>query len=298
MTWYLYSWTFQLKSPLHIGFHKVMHLSMTRPYIPAKLIWAALTAKLTPLFRINDYQAIGNLLKNSMRFGYLYPYVKNQLYLPKYTENGLAFGDLPKNEFEKNFISSTMSNAIESDSLSSEEGMLHEIEFINPYKIDNKEKVFMKGLVWIKEFPENEINNVKMENNKLFVKYDGTRIDFGSSILSTIQVGGERKYGFGLLELKIIDKHRSLDIFPGEWFEKEDEVYLNLKKDMQIWSHALHTNNIDIKGNIEPIVGRDWSNKGPGRKLSAQNGLYWSPGSILNEDKTFKINEFGLWTPQ
>lgn len=296
MTWYLYSWSFQLKSPLHVGFHKVMHFFRTKPYIPGKLLWGALTAKLTPMLGVNDYQKIGDFLKKAIRFGYLYPCVDDQFFLPKYTENGLVFCSLSKNEFEKRFISSMASTAIDSDSLSAEEGMLHEVEFINPYTIDDEKPVFMKGLLWIKEFSENGFNIIR-KNNKLFIKYNGLDLDFKDKLANSFQVGGERKYGFGLLELNELDECKNLGEFSGEWFDNCGEVYLKLGSNNSIWSHASHSNNIDIKGNIEPIVGRDWDNKGSGRKLNAQHELFWSPGSILNEDRNFKITDFGLWIP-
>lgn len=306
MTWYLYSWSFRLKTPLHVGFHKVMHFFRTRPYVPGKLLWGALTAKLTPMLGVNDYQKVGDFLKKAIRFGYLYPCVDDQFFLPKYTEDGLVFCSLSKNEFEKKFISSMASTAIDSDSLSAEEGMLHEVEFINPYTIDDGKPVLMKGLLWIlvenhgneREFSENGFNIIR-NHGKIFIKYNGLDIDFKDELANSFQVGGERKYGFGLLELKKLDEYnnKTLGEFSGEWFEKGGEVHLKLTSNDPIWSHASHSNNIDIKGNIEPIVGRDWDNKGSGRKLNAQHELFWSPGSILNEDKNFKITDFGLWIP-
>ena len=49
-----------------------------------------------------------------------------------------------------------------------------------------------------------------------------------------------------------------------------------------------------MKGLIEPVVGRDWEEKGAGRKLKSY-GLFWSPGSILIKEATFRIMEYGLW---
>ncbi|OGF68315.1 MAG: hypothetical protein A2Y62_11495 [Candidatus Fischerbacteria bacterium RBG_13_37_8] len=296
MTWYIYSWSFQLKSPLHVGFHKIMHFFRTRPYVPGKLLWGTLTAKLTPVLGVNDYQKIGDFLKKAIRFGYLYPYIDDQIFLPKYTENGLIFGLLSKNEFFKKFISSMASTSIDSDSLSADEGMLHELEFINPYSIDDGKPVFMKGLLWIKEFRENEINIIR-KNNKFFIKYNKRELNFEDELANSFQLGGERKYGFGLLELKKLNECKNLGEFSGEWFENGGEVHLKLNYSNSIWSHASHCNNIDIKGDIEPIVGRDWDSKGSGRKLNAQHELFWSPGSVLNEEKTFKIIDFGLWVP-
>ena len=296
MSWCLYTWTFHLKSPLHVGFHKIMHFFRTRPYVPGKLLWGALTAKLTPMLGIDDYQTVGEFLKKAMRFGYLYPYVEDKFYLPKYTERGLMFDPLTENEFEKKFISSMASAAIEPDSLSAEEGMLHEIEFISPYTIDDGKPVYLKGLVWIREFAENGIS-ISRDNDKLIITNDRTNVDFKNQLANQFQIGGERKYGFGLVRLKEFNEisGNEMNILPGKWREKDGEVCITINSDTPIWSHILCSNNINIKGNIEPLVERDWdTEKGAGRRLTPY-GLFWCPGSILCEDKTFRITEFGLW---
>lgn len=296
MPWYLCEWTFQLKSPLHIGFHKIMHFFRTRPYVPGKLLWGALTAKLTHILGINDYQKVGDFLKKAMRFGYLYPYVEGNLYFPKYTENGLMFNSLSLNDFEKKFISSMASAAIDSESLTAEEGMLHEIEFISPYTIDEGSPVYLKGLLWVRELSEDGIALSK-KNKALITAHNGKNVELNKEVFNQFQLGGERKYGFGLVELngfnQITDK--KFDGLPGNWDEKEGEVIMTINSGEPIWAHVLCSDNLNIKGNVEPVVGRDWNaSKGAGRSLTSY-GLCWSPGSILCEDKTFKVKEIGLW---
>lgn len=295
MSWQLYMWTFRLKSPLHVGFHKVMHFFRTRPYVPGKLLWGAITAKLTSILGINDYQKVGDFLKKAIRFGYLYPYVEEKLYFPQYTEKGLKFGSLFQNEFEKKYITSMASAAIETESLTAEEGMLHEVEFINPYTIDNRSPVFMKGFIWIRGFSENGINLLKKDT--LIITYNGTKVDFKEELANQFQLGGERRYGFGLVKLGEFNKisNNRINELPGEWNERNGEVYITVNATNPVWAHVRCCNNINIKGNIEALVGRDWDiDKGAGRKLTS-NGLFWCPGSIVCEDKTFKITEFGLW---
>lgn len=296
MPWSLYQWTFQLKSPLHIGFHKVMHFFRTRPYVPGKVLWGALTAKLTPILGIDDYQKVGNFLKKVMRFGYLYPYVEGNLYLPKYTENGLMFNSLSLNDFEKRFISSMASAAIEAESLTAEEGMLHEVEFISPYTIDDASPVYLKGLLWVRELSENGITLSK-SNKALITTHNGKTVNLNKEVFNQFQLGGERKYGFGLVELKEFNQitDKKFNELPGTWDEKEQKVLITINSGDPIWAHALYSDNLNVKGNVEPVVGRDWNaSKGAGRSLISY-GLCWSPGSILCEDKTFNVTEFGLW---
>ncbi|MGB9794834.1 RAMP superfamily CRISPR-associated protein [Caldisericum exile] len=231
MNWHLYMWKFRLKSPLHVGFHKVMHFYRTRAYVPGKLLWGALTAKLTSLLGINDYQKVGEFLKKAIRFGYLYPYVEGQFYFPKYTENGLMFGSLSLNEFEKKFISSMASAAIEPESLTAEEGMLHEVEFVNPYTLDEGKPVYLIGVLWMREFTENKIE-LSRSDNKLLITYNGIRVDFKSQLADRFQIGGERRYGFGLLKLSEEEfKENSageINNFPGKWNERDGEVCISL----------------------------------------------------------------------
>jgi hypothetical protein len=276
-----------------------MHFYRARPYVPGKPLWGALTAKLTPLLGLDDYQKVGEFLKKAIRPGYLYPYIKSsekgELYYPKYTEKGLMFGPLQQNEFEKKFISSTASTAIEAQSFTAEEGMLHEVEFISHYTIDDGKPVFMSGFIWVREFSENEISlSIKDE---VIITCKGKEVEFKRQLANRLQLGGERKYGFGLVELKELSEvnNAGFDELPGTWSEKNNEVCISLNKDNPIWSHLLHFNNLKIKGNIEPLVGRDWdAETGAGKKLEPL-GLCWTPGSILCEDKTFKVDEFGIW---
>jgi len=291
-----------------------MHLFRTRAYVPAKPFWGALTAKLTRKLKSSNYREVGEFLRKAMRFGYFYFYDKNKniIYLPKYTDKGLRFGNLkereqPKSkelsqiEFEKRFISSLASTSIEPYSFTAEEGMLHEVEFISPYEThkENEEPkpVFLKGLLWVSERSEEKLKVQINEDN--FSITDGKNDVKFSDLANTLQIGGERKYGFGQLKLEELIEVNDQDLdnlgFKGRWKEDKDEIRLELKRNEFIWSHVKYDSDLKIKGSIEPIVGRDWSDRGAGRELRS-HGLCWVPGSILMEDKTFKImEEFGIW---
>jgi len=299
MSWHLYSLTFRLKSPLHIGFHKVMHLFRTRAYVPAKPFWGALTAKLTRSLKSSNYREVGEFLKNAMRFGYLYLFDGNVVFIPKYTDEGLKFSNLPQIEFEKRFISSQASTSIEPYSFTAEEGTLHEVEFISPYEIQEEKPkpVFLKGLLWVSKRSEEKL--VVQINEDNFSITDGKTEVMFSDLADTLQIGGERKYGFGQLKLVEFKKVNDYDLdhlgFKGRWRESKDEIRLELKKSDFIWSHAKYNSDLKIKGSLEPVVGRNWSDNSAGRELRS-HGLCWVPGSILIEDQTFKITEdFGLW---
>ncbi len=294
MSWHLYLLTFRLRSPLHVGFHKVMHLSRTRAYVPAKPLWGALTARLTRERELLDYVEVGNFLKEIMRFGYFYIFDGENLYMPKYTDEGLKFGNLLKFEFEKKFISSMASASIEPYSLTAEEGMLHQVEFINPHVINDEGKitpVFLRGLIWISEKGK---FSVELSEDDFFI--EGVKF---SDLANTLQIGGEKKYGFGRLKLeelvKVGDRNLNQLRFEGEWREEEGELVLKMRKDSCVWSHVRCNTNLKMKGEIEPVVGRDWGKRGPGREVK-NHGLCWLPGSVLLEDSDFRITgDSGLW---
>lgn len=298
MSWHCYQLTFKIVSPLHIGFHKVMHLYRTRYYVYGKLLWGAVTAKLTKLLE-SDYQVVGAFLREAMRFGYFYISAQNEIYLPKYTEEGLKFHTLTISNFEKKFIYSMASTAIEPNSLTAEEGMLYEVEFINPYTLDDSKEVYLKGLIWIKEFNGKGVQLKKTNTNEWLFKFNDKEINFVKEVINRLQIGGERRCGFGVIEhhkeCSMIEKDHDM-IFPGRWEEVDGEVFITLQEGDPIWAHALCSSDLKIKGDIEPLVGREWdeSRKGTGRKLTSA-GLYWCIGSQVLGQTKFKIKDYGTW---
>lgn len=296
MTWKCYECLFQIKSPLHIGFHKVLHFAKTRMYVPGRLLWAALTAKLAPMVGM-EYQVVGEFLKKSMRFGYFYLYSGEVLYLPKYTEHGLKFDSLFLSEFEKKFISSKASVAIEPESLTAHEGMLYEVEFISPYTVDTSEQVFLKGYIWIREFEENRMKLLIEKKDFVLKNNNEKTLNLENELLDCLQIGGERRCGFGLIKLKKFVEINSgnLNGFKGNWKSNNEDLIIELKKDEPIWAHLKCSNFLALKGDIEPLIEREWDlYKGAGKKIKSY-GLFWVPGSILCENKTLKITESSFW---
>lgn len=297
MRWGLYKWTFRLKSPLYIGYHKVFHFYKTRYYVPAKIIWASITAKLADLCGISDYNRIGEFLKKAMRFSYLYLLADNQLYIPSYTKEGIKLGQIFQHDFEKKFISSQAFSAIDPYSFTAEERMLHEVEFINPYTINEGKPVFLKGLVWIRSIDE-KIAKMSPENDEVKIEIDGRVIDFKTELINYLQIGGERKYGFGLIEINEFEKISDIISkgFYGNWEEKGEDILISLSKDEPIWAHVKHSNSLQLNGDIELLVEREWDLKrGAGRNIRS-HGICWVPGSIVvSENIKFKIAEFGIW---
>lgn len=300
MSWYVWSWKFRLESPLHVGFHKVMHLFRTRLYVPGRVLWGAVTAKLTPILGLNDYTMVGDVIKNSICFGYLFPYFNDKIYLPEFTERGICWGSSKKEEVEQQILSVTASTAVESSTLAAEEATLHEIEFISPYQIPCGAPVYLKGILWVREYSRNGIQVVIDEDNKeIFFESASGNAGLFSQIVDRLQIGGERRYGFGLIKHVKGSLYRlsdgSFGEFPGEQENRARLPKVKLEEGRSFWTH-LKLGNVQVCGDVEPLTGREWSPiKGPGRDL-IHHGLFWTPGSILKDkDRVFKVHPFGWW---
>jgi hypothetical protein len=64
-------------------------------------------------------------------------------------------------------------------------------------------------------------------------------------------------------------------------------------------NHTLlaHTNveNISARGEIEPLVGREWKVANQAGEEVTYSGLCWTPGSVVDRSPDFTINERGIW---
>ena len=300
MSWDVWSWKFRLESPLHVGFHKVMHLFRTRLYVPGRMLWGAVTAKLTPILGLNDYTQVGKVIKSSFCFGYMFPYFNDKIYLPVFTEKGVCWGGATKEELEQQILNVTASTAVESSTLAAEEATLHEVEFVSPYQIPCGVPVYFKGILWVREYTLNGIQVIIDRDNKeiLFKSASGNARLF-SQIVDRLQIGGERRYGFGLIKhikgslCRLSDG--SFGEFPGKQENGTELPKVKLEDDQPFWTH-LKLGSVQVCGDMEPLTGREWDTiKGAGRNLS-HHGLFWTPGSILkDEDKVFEVHPYGWW---
>jgi len=207
-----------------------------------------------------------------------------------------------KTKLEKKFISSLPSTAIDSNTLTAEEGMLHEVEFISPHVIgeEKPKSVFLKGLIWVKEVSISGIKINSMNSNDFNICYNNSDIRF-SELIDGIQIGGERKYGFGTLKFRHLEQNGSnlsKTGFYGKWLEEDDRVLVRINSNNPVWAHTEYNPSLKIKGEIEPLVGRNWkvtnAKSGAGRELES-HGICWVPGSIVMEDVSFSVERFGIW---
>lgn len=145
MTWQMLDTVFRLESPLHIGYRQIGTLAKTRYYVPGKNIWAAVTVRLAQMTSngdLPDYRRIGKILAENVRFSYFFlsnnPEDVNADYSPKYQETGLMWGNLSQDDFERRFITSFVTTAINHESRMAEDESLHEIELISHQTVEKK----------------------------------------------------------------------------------------------------------------------------------------------------------------
>lgn len=298
-SWKKVSVVFKLKSPLHIGYlpSKGSVVSHTRYYIPGRNFWGAITKRITEhLFEnptADNYKDIGRQIIENFRFSYFYIYDGETIYFPKYTDEGVKYGDdkksVTKAEFEHKFISSQISTAIDSESLTARDESLHEIEFINNKFIDkdgNLRNIKIAGCFWIKDGSKVGGKEVKINS---VISIDNF------NIIQELIVGGESKYGFGHILFESINEIK----FPFVSFNWETPDEIQINKDEFLVGHLKYEKNIKFTGDIELLSGRgyydpkkseDNTSDRPGQIISIAE-YYLSPGTrIISKSENCKLN--------
>jgi len=275
MSWQKFHVVYELHSPLHIGYHKVGNVQRTRYYIPARNLWGAVTEALTRRgfsthgVSSGNYQQVGKWVKKHCAFGYWFVYENSKLLTPCYCKDGLKYGNLSVSEFERRYLDSHVTTALDPKTNSAQYGSLHEVEFIAPYS-RNGARTQVSGSVFL----DDEAKTILSEN--------GWR-----NWLSNLQVGGERRYGFGTLRLV-------------EMKSEGDPITCtrpcqSVSEDKPFLAHVSVTTNVQIRGQIEPLVGRVTSQSHAfGSRLTSAI-VCWTPGSIPMDDVQVQFEQEGYW---
>lgn len=278
MGWQKYTLCFRLLSPMHIGYRKVGNLMQTRGYVPGKILWAALTARLT---RDTDnsavgrrYDAIGNAVDQSFRFGYLYPA------LPKAVTNTVqSVGDFriyypwEDSRFDYRFLGSYAGTALDYEQQASAEGQLREVEFIRPRARALPGEVKASQVYFVGDFYAHAKMDPKLANWR--------------EALGRVQLGGERGYGWGRVHLESIMDRGIIDA-----------PVIKVKKGEHALAHV-RVGDAGFLGSVEPLIGWERDNTGSSAKnwrLSLATICY-APGATVVEENIYKIGHYGIWEP-
>ena len=273
MSWHKFSVTYELRSPLHIGYHKVGNVQRTRYYIPARNLWGAVTEALTRRgfstkgVSSGNYQQVGEWVKTHCAFGYWFVYENSQLLTPCYCGDGLKYGNLSVTEFERRYLDSHVTTALDSKTNSAQHGSLHEVEFIAPYSRQNGVRTQVSGLVFLDDKAKKILN--------------------WEYWLSNLQVGGERRYGFGTLRL--VDMKLEGDPITCK------RPCQSVSKNKPFLAHVSVATNIQIRGQIEPLVGRVTSQSHAFGSSLTSAIVCWTPGSMPMSDVQVQFEQEGYW---
>ena len=128
MSWECYELKYKAKSAVHIGYGSQLGIvSRTRYYIPGKTMWGAVTAVLSRRimgsYDAEIYRRMREFVKHHLIFSYFYHVKGADVLYPNYTEEGFGFGSkgewdfvMNKEEFEKEFVTSYVSTALDKTS--------------------------------------------------------------------------------------------------------------------------------------------------------------------------------------
>lgn len=267
MAWTHYRLKFRLLSPLHVGYRRVGNLMQTRRYVPGKLLWAALTARLTRDHHDgsqgSEYRRIGDLVQEHFRFGYLWPSLNGE---PPYFpwEHG---------DFDYLFLDSYASTALDYDRSAALEGQLRETEFLAP-RTRTDRAVCLTGDLWVQE-------------DDLPTDLVGWK-----RALQHVQLGGERGYGWGRVTLATALSR------PDE----RAEPTFSLRAEQRTTAHALAVDTdcaravTHVRGAVEPLLGWERDNTASGRTWRLSTALIvYTPGATAVKDLCVAVGPFGIW---
>lgn len=314
--WTVEPLAFRLRSPLHIGWRKVGNLMQTRPYVPAKNLWAALTAELARrqakegrAAAAQAYQCVGNDVAESLAFTYLFPAlvvdpaqgVDPALALyPWLTPTGLKYGkdQLAAETFDYLFLDSYASTAITVGQNAAETGSLHETEMLRP----RTRRLAGTPLAGSYGEAADELGVPVYLVGYALVKGEGLAGWRGA--LERLQIGGERRYGWGRIERAPATAGAEGGVFGYQLARAaEGRPGLRVPADRPMLAHALAadfkgaTPVTGVNGPLEPVVGRETNangKRGFGANL-VEARVCWAPGTPLSGEQVVSIGKQGIW---
>jgi hypothetical protein len=290
MTWSLYRWAWLLESPLYVGMPPAGSLNRCRLYVSARALWGSITAKLARDKADNNfpnYQEVGDKIRQSVRFTYLFPAEKDEsqwhAWLPRYEQgSGLVWqrendGSLKVSdrEFRMRLLSTRPSTAIDPSSDTAAEGSLRETECIN---------TTWRGCGGFPSGPVGFVGYVFLSSG-----LDENRRE-ALVKLQMITVGGDTRYGLGRLR-RIGNMAPAVDVFgctvdlgKGDPLIAADRVlgHAEVKED----------GSPELRGAMELLRGWDY---GQDHHWRSSKPL-WVPGSSADKARKWRIDESGHWS--
>lgn len=283
MTWIVYKIVFRMESPLHSGAGTVGNIQKTHPYVTGRMIWGALTARLTRMKKSQDYKGIGEAVNQHMRFTYLFPCFDPAGEFPILP----SIKEAPSPDAL--ILTVHTGTAIDPGAGSALDTSLHETELIshrvlrngafNEVAVKSGAQIYLTGYF----FTDDKLpNDLKWED-----------------ALPYLQLGGDGGYGYGRVSL--FGKPEETDsIWNGYKLDlSSDNPIVTINADKPILAHvdASSATNDLLDGPLVPWMGRE-TKQMEHCATRTTPVIRWVPGSRVKEPTQFKITEFGFWTQQ
>jgi hypothetical protein len=286
MTWTALRWVWRLEAPLFVGMPPAGMLNRCRPYVPARVLWGAVTAEISRSRNSESFPNYGKFgweIALNCRFTYLFPAEKRGdeflAWTPKFKKTkGIRWychsneESLSDRDFRRRLLDSRSGTAIAPGSDSASEGTLRETECINPWWRDYNCQGETKAMLIL---------------GYVFLKNNGFRRQLDN--IDTLFVGGDTRYGLGKIcrvewheasgDLPVFGERVHLD---GEHPEIQSKIVLG---------HALEGGQSKMQGVKELLGG--WDQGGLWR-----GALTWAPGSVFESTATWSVDNYGYWIHQ
>lgn len=337
MNWCAYQLHLHLKTPMHLGWRRVGNSWQCRPYLPAYPLLCALAQRLTEsgLYcgRGDDpYYANLNWLKDHIRLTYFFPtVVTNESggapeltgFLPCYREDGSLFfqqqiqvfgegnavhnppQECPAAEFDYLFLDAQARTALSYPQRAARTGALYHFEFLRPWTRDHEiftcKPVFLIGYILL----DGEAQTTLLE------PVSGVGKIFPGALFDHLQVGGERRLGWGLLRPKgrvAVPSGCHLFGLPGLRLELNQGVEILVEKNQPVLGHAVGGQEVQLRGPVEILLRRETHVKGgvpragyrvvafgEEKDSGAASQPFHLPGSLVGEGGRFNLTRDGLW---
>lgn len=289
---------FELLSPMHIGFLPNAAgtvVAPTRPYVPGKNLWGAVTASLAERMfdspRPENFAAVGGDLRRSAIFSYFYLSDGEQIFVPSYETGELSWAGLSDSEFRARFIESRMSTQISKNG-AAQDGSLHEIEFVR-HRVGSPatgtKPTLLCGVVWVARDGKIADERLEIEGASPVRLVGKSRLP----LFADLTVGGERNYGFGRVRCVRTPDNlgKKLEaIWPAEFSR------FGLKG--PLLGHSTFSENLSFKGLVEIVASREYPQHGktsyelPGRNVLS-SGYFFAPGTVVVTSANASLDPIG-----
>jgi hypothetical protein len=306
-----------MRSPLHIGWHRLGLIERTRFFVPAKNVWGMLVSHLAPLLNPGMpvpaiYTQAQKDCLDSLRFTPLFlapspDCAETEVWRPKYTDGGLTYGDRAAADFELDLVDSSAFTAIDPSGQAAEQGALHEVEFLRNYQpgAGAHRPVALVGYIFLRApLGESRLRNALAEARV------GAERRYGWGRVSLVRLEPASERVFGEFEFAAGQTAADPTIRPvGETFYVPAHLGYQAAPEDGGHHSAPELKNGDAKaatyrGDLEAVVGREWAN-GPGDRGGAGQDLTrarlcWAPGSQGRQNgehasPRYAIDGYGFW---